>query len=362
MKSLLLGLALSVAAVTAYADDDITLYKVEVIVFENLDPNAIHAEVWPANPGTPSLDDAVELSAITAPPAAPDTAPAPNATPVSSAPAGTAAATSTAPGDAAPQPASGNAAAASPTGGMTPLAVSSAAADTSAPADTTTPPPAPRWQWLDDSELSLNPQVKRLNDSPNYKTILHVGWVQPVDSTDQGKAIHLYDGMESTRGDETAIPLTTDPTTGPPPVAHEDDQAAAQATKIPAPVENDMTQPRQEPDQSATDAGDVDAAPPSHILDGTFTLRRGRFLHVDVDLGYTKTVTVEQPAPVTDNGATTASDIPPNPPQTTDIYVRMIDSRRVRDDSLNYLDHPLFGVLFTVTPYQPPAADTPAKP
>jgi hypothetical protein len=72
---------------------------------------------------------------------------------------------------------------------------------------------------------------------------------------------------------------------------------------------------------------------------------------VDVDLGYTKTVDIEPAATPADSAA-------PAAPQTTSYYVRMVQSRRIRNDKLNYLDHPLFGVLFLITPYETPGNDT----
>ena len=315
MKHLLLGFTLFACAWTVSADD-IALYKVELIVFENLDPEAIHAEDWPADPGTPPLDNAVELSAITAAP-----------------------------------PAEVNIAAAPIDGGAAPPVTDATAAAMVPP-----PPPAPTWQWLDDSALTLNAQVQKLDDSQRYKTIVHVGWIQPLDSSDHGTPVHIYDGMESTRVDNTIPP--SEATVIP---LHQDggdmqsastlavtpeSNAAAQPLNVGAPVEADSAQA---PPATAQDTAETPEAQAPHILDGTFTLRRGRFLHVDVDLGYTKTVNAEEPA------ATIGA--PDVPPQTTRYYVRMIQSRRIRNDSLHYLDHPLFGVLFTVSPYQASGTD-----
>jgi Peptidoglycan-binding protein, CsiV len=321
MKRLLLGFALLAVAWAASADD-IALYKVELIVFENLDPGAIQAENWPDNPGTPPLDNAVELSAVTAAPA-----PLADATAVTQ-----------------PLP---------PTATMPPPAAQGAA--------TPSPPPITAWRWLNDSELSLNPQVQKLNDSRRYKTIVHVGWIQPLDSTDQGKAVHIYDGMELKHADAVSqtqvsvIPLNQDGDAPQqtPPAAPVPEAATPppQATPAPATAEDNADQT---PQNAAQSPGDNAAPPPAaetpHILDGTFTLRRGHFLHVDVDLGYTKTVNVEGPPP--------GADAAPVAPQTTSIYVRMTQSRRIRNDELNYLDHPLFGVLFVVSPYQTEGPDT----
>jgi len=338
MKHLLLGFALLAVSWTAAADDA-DFYKVELIVFENLDPSAIQAELWPENPGTPPLDNAVELSAITAaPPPPPPAPPAP-------------------PAAAADTPGAANAAVALPT------------VQAAAPTPPPPPPPPPRWRWLDDSELSLNSQMQRLDDSQHYKTIVHVGWIQPVDSNDQGKSIHIYDGMEATRVDAaapdqteaTVIPLAQD---GAAPQAATPANLATDASSLSAvpeaaPSADQVSQAPLDIGQTApADTASTPAEAP-HILDGTFTLRRGRFLHVDVDLGYTKTVSIEPSA--TPGDTTTPADSAAPAAPTTSYYVRMVQTRRIRNDRLNYLDHPLFGVLFLITPYQAPGTDDAAK-
>lgn len=57
MKKLLLWLMLLCTA-AAHANE---AYVVELIVFENLDPAVMRAETWRADPGTPALDQALEL-------------------------------------------------------------------------------------------------------------------------------------------------------------------------------------------------------------------------------------------------------------------------------------------------------------
>lgn len=313
MKRLLLGLVSLVVSWTASADDT-ALYKVELIVFENLDPSAIQAEEWPANPGTPSLDNAVDLSTVTA-----------TQVPVTDT---VKTGTSNSPPPITPS---------------TNTAQSAVAA---------TLPPTPTWRWLDDSALGLTNLVHRLNNSQQYKTIVHVGWIQPVDNSDQGKPVHIYDGMgekhaaaqlQSTSNSvanagtnqQTIISAVSDSTNNVP---------ETQDTK-PNAVEN-TSQPLQTPVQvNEEGTAQTDANETSHILDGTFTLRRGHYLHVDVDLGFTK---------IESNGdSSQIGDTPPSAQlQNTRLYVRMTQSRRIRNDELQYLDHPLFGVLFLVTPYQ----------
>lgn len=200
MKKLLISLLL-ITAVTARADD---LYKVEVIVFENLDPAAARAEAWPASPGVPPLDKAFELSALTSAPAA----------------------------------------------------VAAAA-------------PAPErvgWRVLSPAQLTMGGVFQRLRSSARYRPLLHLGWVQPLDNADRGAAVHVFNGMTGN-----------------------DDKTAS-------------TQPQ---------------------IDGTIAVRRGRYLHADVDLLYKKGVAA-----------------------------RLTHTRRLRSNEVHYIDHPLFGVILSVSPVE----------
>lgn len=344
MKRFLLGLALLALPWAVWADD-VALYKVELIVFENLDPSAVNAELWPENPGTPPLDNAMDVATLTA-------APPPSAIDI----------TNTA-DTSAPQSADSKSIAVTPPSAVAPPA---------AAAPPPSPPPSQTWQWMDQSQLSLNKQVQRLNDSQHYKTILHVGWVQPLDSSDQGKAVHIYDGMEAAHADAVAqAQANVTPQTQTAPTASTDSTTAAPATSTtPAAMTSDAASPATTPtDQVPENSENAPSAAP-HILDGTFTLRQGRFLHVDVDLGYTKTITADIPAsetpapeptptsaPAPDAEADAAAATPPS--QTTKLYVRMTQSRRIHSGELHYLDHPLFGVLFEVTPYDNGGNDAP---
>lgn len=196
MKKALFTLLL-LAAVAARAED---FYKVEVIVFENLDPAAAQAELWSAETGAPSLDNAVELTAISA----------------------------------------------------------TAAADKSF------------WRVLTPAQLTLTGAYQRLRSSSRYRPLLHLGWVQPLDSSDRNEPVHV-----------------------------------------------------------ATAAGNAAAQ-----VNGTVALRRGRYLHADVDLVFSK------------KSAT----------------ARLTQTRRLRNNELHYLDHPLFGVLISVAPLPTPAATPPPRP
>jgi hypothetical protein len=184
---------------------------------------------------------------------------------------------------------------------------------------------------LNDSELKLNGLIQKLSASQRYRPLLHLGWIQPLDSSDQGTAVHIYDGMAMKQAG-AAPPAPT--------------ASAPQAQADAAPQSQ----------EAGTQAAESISAPASapHQLDGTFTLRRGRFLHVDADFGYRETEPATEPAA----GSETAGAEPVQS-QAVTRYVRMTQSRRIRNDELHYLDHPLFGVLFVVSPYQQDPATTP---
>lgn len=197
VKTLLLFLLLPFTF-TAYAND---FYKVEVIVFQHLDPAAAGAEAWPPQPGAPAIDQALELSALTSVTAA--------------------------------EAASGSERAG--------------------------------WRALPAAQLTMGGAVQRLRSSARYRPLLHVGWVQPLDHADRGAAVHVFSGMAGARDDSMS---------------------------------------------------------PS-LIDGTIAVRRGRYLHADIDLVYKK-----------------------------DVVARLTHSRRLRSKELHYIDHPLFGVILSVSPVQ----------
>jgi hypothetical protein len=297
MMRLLLGLILSAALWPALAADDAAsdttgLFRVELIVFENLDPAALQAEQWPDDPGKPPLDHAMELNDLIA------TATA----------AAKATSTVTAPPAAVPA--------------STPVPTQAQAAPAS--------PAAPAWRWLAPNQLRLNAEEQKLAASAGYHPLLHIGWIQPLDSSGHGTPIHIYDGMQPQGSAATSSAAPVSP-------------GAAVAPPFGA--------------QSPPAAGDTPAnaaeAPPPHTLDGTFTLWQGRFLHADVDLGYRRTYVPPPPAATVPPAADAAqAATPPASPEPVTLYVRMTESRRLRSDELHYLDHPLFGVLMTVSPYE----------
>ncbi len=75
-------------------------------------------------------------------------------------------------------------------------------------------------------------------------------------------------------------------------------------------------------------------------VEGTITLIRERYLHLDMDLLLMTTGT---------GGQVLYSDGPGSVPA-----YRLSEKRRVRSGELHYFDHPRFGVIARVTPYESP--------
>lgn len=65
-------------------------------------------------------------------------------------------------------------------------------------------------------------------------------------------------------------------------------------------------------------------------LDGTLRLLLSRYLHLEADLIY-------------------------RPLDGAQAVYRLRESRRMRSREIHYLDHPMFGIIALVTPYEPPA-------
>lgn len=153
---------------------------------------------------------------------------------------------------------------------------------------------------LRSDELRMNDQLDRLLKSKGYEPLMHMGWRQPGYDREQAKAVHISGGI---------------------PMARESDQGDQSQMLELIYYDNKLE------------------GPPPPIINGTITLVRSRYLHFETDLVYHNTL----------------------PEQKGDIhlptrYFRMQTSRRMRSTEINYIDHPMFGILVLITPYEDPEA------
>ncbi|PKM45282.1 MAG: hypothetical protein CVV05_07915 [Gammaproteobacteria bacterium HGW-Gammaproteobacteria-1] len=167
----------------------------------------------------------------------------------------------------------------------------------------------PRLAPLPPENYRLLAEAERIATDANYELLLHTGWRQAGLAREQSIPLRLY-------------AVTTD-------VA-----AATEDTVV----------------DSVAPAGDVQAATENvrPRLDGTLRLILARYLHLETDLQYRAAGDATPPA---DNGFFSLSDAAP---AEQPVY-RMNESRRMRSREVHYLDHPMFGVIALVTPYEPPA-------
>ncbi|MCW8918856.1 MAG: peptidoglycan binding protein CsiV [Gammaproteobacteria bacterium] len=186
-------------------------------------------------------------------------------------------------------------------------------------------------------QLQLGQVAQRIDSATDVELQLHLGWLQPGLAAEQAVAVHIYEGM------------TEEPKVG---------EAKGDAV--------DEQLPR---------------------FDGTLRLILSRYLHLESDLLWREPLATqpfaisEEPlAPSAENSDTAqdgqppamADDIttPPSEEMTGEEMTsqeaapnyqlfRQQQSRLMRSGEVHYIDHPLFGIIVQVTPYQLPETQKP---
>lgn len=155
------------------------------------------------------------------------------------------------------------------------------------------------------TEYRLQGMVKSLEASGQYRPLVHLAWQQPAFSQEQALAVHIAGGWPRTARMSAMGGL-----------------------------------------RSAV-----------HYVEGSFLLYRGRYLHGVADLVlYRSEPTQVSRAPQSAFGERQHVTSEPTQP----LRFRLNEHRRMRSGEVHYLDHPLFGVLVQVLPYQGPIPSAPA--
>lgn len=173
-------------------------------------------------------------------------------------------------------------------------------------------------------QLRLGGAANRIKNAPDLEYMLHFGWLQPGLPDDKSVAVHVYDGMlEGAYRPEAAR---------------------------------------------------------SYKLDGTLRLSLSRYLHLESDLLWRDPLTAEEVASqqtaaqgvdntvpmgaaTDDSGALAMGNTTPSgvsmsqTPIISEHVYRMQESRRMRSNEIHYLDHPRFGVVALVTPFDTKTTD-----
>ena len=161
---------------------------------------------------------------------------------------------------------------------------------------------------LQERFYGMRAAYRALRLSAEYRPLLHVAWQQPGPDGRRALAVRL---------DNTLF-------------------AAQQAIATPSRSGDAATWP----DEPAVVEQQA-YQPPELLYDGLVRLRSARFLHLDVDFAY---FPAPDKAQVAGDAATT-----PNSSRSTADYVRLTESRRVTPDNTYYFDHPMFGLIVSVT-------------
>jgi hypothetical protein len=189
------------------------------------------------------------------------------------------------------------------------------------------------FQRLPPSTYELKRSWRRLADSEAYRPLLHAAWRQPELPRRAAVPVHLHGGL-----------------------FWYDDEAEGGVAIEPAVPAAPPWQPKLEPIEDETgEATDEDAAgtgavgPPAPIVDGTLRLVVSRYLHAEVDLLY------RDPSPDADTRTYRRPGllVPEGAERQLPAGFRLQTSRRMRSGEIHYIDHPRFGVLVFVNPWEP---------
>ena len=169
--------------------------------------------------------------------------------------------------------------------------------------------PVPYLQLREDS-YQLQDKFDQLLAAKDYEPLLHISWRQPGLGPDDAEAVHIHGNIHWRSATETADTSEGEPL-----------QVATELSAEILPGE------------------DVEG-PPAPFVDGTIKLIRKRFLHIEADFLYR--------APFIEDKENLLAR------QQWPQAFRLQETRRMRSREIHYLDHPMFGVLITATPYVAP--------
>ena len=232
------------------------------------------------------------------------------------------------------------------------------------------------------NENTLDIYAQKLENSSKYKLLIHRTWHQTLKT----QKVFLIDTPNTDPVSENTGEPLADEFTG----QKTDEEKLLQALLE---EEKNFSQPLSQLPffiseldeiQPFDDVRDIPApkytplsyeGPPQHLVYGSFTLSKGRYLHMDLDFLYRgepytpepEEISVEKQFPMgakaenelvdpSINASTLPEEltgfIPKDKPPIAGFRIK--DSKRVRLNRIYYSDHPLFGVIVRIIRYDPP--------
>ncbi len=231
---------------------------------------------------------------------------------------------------------------------------------------------------------TLTEQFKKIDNLSHYQILIHTAWIQPGLSREDAIAVHIYDHMARIEAPESAnSDLINNSQESLNSTSLEPSNRSPEAKSYPLEADEN----RQPPlfDKSINSEGTDELLSAQDELatltfNGTLTLSRARYLHVDLNLDYAPEGFPPKVADATDavienysrNDGVAEYDlsgprpetVPPPPlyeavalnvllngvEQPQQIVYNMHESRRMRSQKLHYLDHPKIGLLIKIVP------------
>ncbi len=187
-------------------------------------------------------------------------------------------------------------------------------------------------QLLNDTELRLVQASERIQRSKRYSLLLHTSWRQPGLSEDKAIPVWIKAGQRFDRA-LSSIDAENHNTS----LSKADNLAQLPEVTIVDSHPTVATDSPQTQDENATDAKEV-IEDGLYELEGLITISLSRYLHTHADLVLRQAVDTNQLN------------------RKILINHKMDEQRRMRSKKLHYLDHPEFGLLVLITPYEPEIA------
>jgi len=378
------------ATVQAEPVEETPWYQVELIIFEHTDISKTNTETWPDDPGAPEMSQAVDLIplevlddylALTQPPE-PVSEPITTDLPL------------TPQGDISETPI-GDSIQSNQDAVAAPAIVDAPNSTLTAQPTVSLIPEEQPFVLLPVEDLTLQAAVSDLTRAKQYQVLHHIAWRQPVFPANKSLATHIHSNMEvgenllnkvqaSIAQQQATIEANAEmdelvSSIGDESVAIEGGGETTQTMGIEinqpielTPVDGsfdlvDTNLNKLNATQDESSQTDLKSSP----LEGLIRISLSRYLHLSADLTYSREVSVPAKplifkAPMQQN-EDDLIHVRENPhesflsnlsnelnasPTTLIKPFRLIESRRMRSKEVHYIDHPAFGILALITPYE----------
>ncbi|MDT8403696.1 CsiV family protein [Sulfuriflexus sp.] len=163
------------------------------------------------------------------------------------------------------------------------------------------------FQLLNPENFALTDISRQLLASRQYRILNHIAWRQPTVDKSQARAVHVHDKL------------------------------MREKDRVPSPLRNEPLLLNNLPDPLEQADGSVE----KKRFDGTVTVSVSRYLHLKADITYYNP------------DVYLGEQIARQNIDTPNIeHFKLVESRRMRSKEVHYLDHPYFGIIALITPYE----------